>query len=127
MKVKGREASIWINESIATAILSNVIGNVFKHTRPGLLLISGEGEDVVISDAGGGMPPDLLQDLSRDPPKAEKARRTGIGLSIVSRLCRVHDISLQADSGPAGTTVRVGIVRAETVDGEVPVDSPRLV
>jgi hypothetical protein len=42
-------------------------------------------------------------------------------------LCRVHDISLQADSGPAGTTVRVGIVRAETVDGEVPVDSPRLV
>lgn len=104
------EVCIWTNESIATAILSNLIGNVFKHTRPGVISIFDEGEDVVIKDAGDGMSADLLRDLSRDPEGAEAAQRTGFGLSIVTRLCRVHNIRLRVVSGPGGTTIRVGLV-----------------
>lgn len=110
------EARIWVNESIATAILSNLIGNVFKHTDPGILSISTDGGELVITDTGQGLPADLLRELRGRQPERERNGRSGLGLSIVSRLCRVHGISVAADSKIGGTTVRVGIVRAEALN-----------
>jgi signal transduction histidine kinase len=107
------EARIWVNESVATAVLSNLIGNVFKHTSPGVLCISVVNGDVLIADEGTGIPADLLSELRREQPQMTVNGRSGLGLSIVWRLCRVHGIEVDAESGPGGTTVRVGIVRAE--------------
>jgi signal transduction histidine kinase len=106
------ETRIWVNESVATAVLSNLIGNVFKHTSPGILSISVEEGDVVIANEGEGIAADLLRELRREQPERLSNGRSGLGLSIVWRLCRVHGINVEAESGPGGTSVRVGIVRA---------------
>lgn len=108
------KASVWVNESVANAILSNLIGNVFKHNRPGVLCITANGPELVITDTGRGIPADLLRELSREQRGRSGHGRDGLGLSIVWRLCRVHGITVEAESGSEGTTVRVGIVRVET-------------
>jgi signal transduction histidine kinase len=99
-----------VDARVAAAIIGNLIANVFQHTRPGRLGIAVEGTDLLISDSGEGIPAEMLQSISEDCA-APKLR--GLGLSIVSRLCRVHRIPLRIEPTPAGTRVAVGLLLRE--------------
>ena len=102
----GEDCRTRVPESVAAAILGNLIGNAFRHVGGGTLSISVEGAWLVIADTGPGLPPEVLRGL-----EAGDGAGLGIGLSIVVRLCAAHGIALEAASSPgAGTTFRAAIV-----------------
>jgi len=88
---------------VVGAILGNLIRNAFQHASGGKLRIFVDGLDLVIADSG--------------PDTNEAARPAhagaGLGLEIVSRLCRLHAIAFALDAGPdGGTTARVRLLLA---------------
>jgi len=98
------------NEAVVSMILSNLIGNAFRHNTAVDLLVDAEGTDVLIRDSGRGIPENVLVGLDEESAIADAPQR-GLGLRIVSRLCRVHSIPFRVDSSPAGTTIRIGLLR----------------
>jgi signal transduction histidine kinase len=98
------------NEAVATVILSNLIGNVFRHNETAALSIGVIGSDLVIADNGRGVPPAVLAALDGGSAPAGGGTR-GLGLSIVARLCQVHSIPLHLDSSSSGTVAKVGLLR----------------
>lgn len=108
------DARLAIDESVAAAILGNLVGNAFRHTEAGPLRIAAEGERVVVSDQGGGIPAGILATLGEG--SRARARGAGFGLSIVARLCRVHGIRFELESGEGGTAASVALIRC----GEAP-------
>lgn len=97
-------------EAVATVILSNLIGNVFRHNEAAALDIAIEGSDLIVRDDGRGIPPAALAALE-NPSAPVGLRKGGIGLSIVARLCQVHGIPLHLESSCRGTVVKVGLLR----------------
>mgnify|MGYP003882069793 FL=1 len=118
-------------------ILLNLVGNAVKFTEDGevALLCSvearGEGDllDVVftVRDTGVGIPEDVQHTVFQPFTQAEQgtARRfggSGLGLSIVARLVRMMDGSIDLESVPGeGTTITV---RATFQQGQAPVAEP---
>jgi signal transduction histidine kinase len=98
------------NEAVVSMILSNLIGNAFRHNTAVDVLVAAEGTDVLIRDSGRGIPENVLVGLDEGSATADAPQR-GLGLPIVSRLCRVHSIPFGVQSSPAGTSVRIGLLR----------------
>jgi nitrogen-specific signal transduction histidine kinase len=65
---------------------------------------------VLIRDNGRGIPENVLLGLEEGSASANDPQ-PGLGLRIVSRLCRVHSIPFRIQSSPAGTTIRIGLLR----------------
>ena len=99
------------NEAVVSMILSNLIGNVFRHNTAVDVLVAAEGTDVLIRDNGCGIPENILVGLEEGSAIADVPQR-GLGLPIVSRLCRVHSIPFRVESSLSGTTIRIGLLRA---------------
>lgn len=110
---EGRELAVGINRSHAfvaapeadiAAALDALIGNVFAHTEPGIGLAvsvhrsSGPYVDVVVEDAGNGLP----GDLSVAERGSSGADSTGLGLDIARRTAVVAGGDLLLGSSPLG-------------------------
>jgi signal transduction histidine kinase/ActR/RegA family two-component response regulator len=107
-------------------ILTNLLSNAFKHTRPGgkiNLSVRSEGNRAVIlvRDDGAGISADLLPhvfDLFVQGERRSDRRLggLGIGLTLVKRLVELHGGTVEAHSdGPGrGSTFTVLIPRIET-------------
>ncbi len=98
------------NEAVVSMILSNLIGNAFRHNTAVDVLVAAEGTDVLIRDSGRGIPENVLVGLDEGSATADAPQR-GLGLPIVSRLCRVHSIPFGIESSLSGTTIRIGLLR----------------
>ncbi|HPF71410.1 MAG TPA: ATP-binding protein [Candidatus Krumholzibacteria bacterium] len=64
----------------------------------------GETCELVVSDTGPGIDPEIRDDLFR-PFKTTKDGGTGLGLSIVARIAAAHGGSVQAGEAPGGGAV----------------------
>jgi signal transduction histidine kinase len=103
---------ISIEERVATTIIGNLVANAFTHARGSAISIGMEGDDLVVADQGSGLPSGILQGLSSQAIPAEPGGGSGpgLGLSIVSRLCRLHDIGFSLENRPGGGAIaRVGL------------------
>jgi signal transduction histidine kinase/ActR/RegA family two-component response regulator len=124
-----RIQDVWIDgdpERIAQ-ILTNLLSNAFKHTRPDgnvNLSVRSEGNRAIIlvKDDGDGIPPDLLPHVFDLFVQGERrADRQpgglGLGLTLVRRLVELHNGTVAAQSiGPGqGSTFTVLIPRIEMV------------
>ncbi len=95
--------------------LTNLIDNALRHARSAVpvrvsLRREGMHAEIVVEDAGPGLPTDLLQRLTlgqslRDPPlKRSSGGIGGLGLAIAQRVAVLHGGSLRPLPAPDGGT-----------------------
>jgi two-component system OmpR family sensor kinase len=112
-------------------VVDNLLTNVVVHTPPGTTVTvrlsalpstNGEtGAQLVVSDDGPGMPPDIAEHVFERFVRAERSRArpdgslggSGLGLSIVDELVRAHGGTVTLDTAPGeGATFTVTLTGA---------------
>ena len=78
--------------SVLAVALSNLIGNAFKYTAAGHVLVRVEEDGVVVEDTGPGIDPEEADQLFERGYRGAKAsgKGAGLGLAIVRRLCDLY-------------------------------------
>jgi signal transduction histidine kinase len=105
-------AATRLPESVAAAIIGNLVGNALRHGEGAPVRIATAEADLIVADDGPGLPPEVAAALEDAAFETIRARGTGFGLALVARLCRLHGVKLTASSGGggSGTEVCVGMV-----------------
>lgn len=106
--------------------LANLVGNAIKFTPPGGQVrlrasMDKRGPRVDIIDSGPGIPADERDAVTRRFYRGDNTRTTagsGLGLSIVSAIVRLHGYAL--DIGEAGTGARLTLYCYALAPGEKP-------
>ena len=94
--------------------IGNLVDNALRATpRGGTVTVAARARDgradLVVSDTGPGLPPNLL-DGTGDASGARAAGSTGLGLEIVAAIAGAHGGSVEAIPGSAGgATVRISL------------------
>ena len=132
-----KNAIISANRSALMRAVNNLLSNAIKFTPPGkavtfTLEAAGNSRiDVVVSDTGIGIDPDMIPDLfskysrtSRSGTKGEKG--TGLGMSIVKEILDLHggDIKVASAIGQGSTfTLTLPLMQGEETRHDVPCDA----
>lgn len=97
-----------IREEVLYIAITNLIRNAFYFTLRGSVEIIIEKSFIEIRDTGMGIDTDRLGSVTKSHIKGEDSQGFGLGLTIVSRLCRRFGWELTIDSKPdEGTCVRI--------------------
>ena len=115
-------------------VVDNLLANVRAHTPPGTTAWVhvdqvGDQAEIVVRDAGPGMPADEARRIFERFYRADRARSrthggSGLGLSIVSAIVAAHGGTVTAESAPGqGMTVTVRIPSGAPPEPE-PVPDP---
>jgi len=99
---------------LLTQAFANLIENAMRHSRPGALRVAATHRDaavlVEIADPGPGIPAAYREKVFQRFFRLERSRTTpgtGLGLSLVAAVVRMHRAEVQFFGGENGFTVRV--------------------
>lgn len=106
--------TVQADASLLQLLLDNLIGNAARYTEHGNIVIGFADGALTVSDTGAGIPPEHLAHVfERHYRATSMPGGTGVGLSIVKRVCDAHGWTCSIDSHAAegdsrrGTTVTV--------------------
>ena len=112
-------------------ILGNLLSNAIRFSQDGTkitleIVDRGEEVDLIVSDPGGGIPPEQMDRLFEpfsvagvEPEHHTSgeyqymSRGIGLGMSVVKRFVEMHDGSVRVDTSDQGTRVCVTLPRRE--------------
>jgi signal transduction histidine kinase len=113
-------APIHADRHLLLEALSNLVGNAIKFTPPGGVVeirarAAADGPWVDISDSGPGIPADQRDAVIRRFYRTESSRSTpgsGLGLSIVSAIARLHGYTLEIAGSERGARLSLHCLEA---------------
>ena len=116
----GTEAPVDADPDLIFQSLANLLDNAIKYTPEGgavtLHVTSDAGAvTVIVADSGPGVPPGEREAVLRRFYRLEPARGTpgsGLGLSLVAAVARLHEATLTLGDNAPGLVVRVQFKRA---------------
>jgi len=95
-----------VERSMAYVVVSNLIRNACIHTPGGAVTVTLQADQLLIEDTGVGIDADRFDNIFKRFEKGEASPGSGIGLSIVDRLCSAMGWQIDIASQPGiGTTV----------------------
>lgn len=100
-------ASVLVSKPVLTILLSNLLSNAFQYTQEGVITLSCHENSFVIRDSGGGISPEIKQQVLQSGVKGETSVGLGMGLSIVRRLCEKLNFDLVINTDSEGTEITV--------------------
>ncbi len=113
-------AVVRVDVLLLRRILGNVLENAVKYTATGTVTLEvahGDGMLVFrVVDSGPGIAPELapkiFEPYQQRPEPAGRTTGTGLGLSVVRRLCRAMggDAILEAGSADGGSVFRLSMI-----------------
>lgn len=108
---------VYVDLDMWERIILNLVSNAFKYSQKGRIVVrvrqSGRHVEVAVSDTGIGIPADQLDRIFDRFYRIENAggrsqEGTGIGLSMVRELVRLHDGTIEIASSPGvGSTFTI--------------------
>jgi signal transduction histidine kinase/ABC-type branched-subunit amino acid transport system ATPase component len=123
---------VWADHDKVEQVVVNLLENALRHAPPGTLVrvaaepsAGGREAEVVVSDEGEGVAPELVASLF-EPHVADPASGgTGLGLAIARGIARAHGGALTLRPGASGATFVLSLPTAPTDAGPAP--TPELV
>jgi PAS domain S-box-containing protein len=134
-------APVWVDRDMWEKVVSNLLSNALKHTFHGEIAVElrhrTNHAELIISDTGTGIPdeeiPHIFERFHRVPDaRARSHEGSGIGLSLVQELIRLHYGRIRVRSKQdSGTTFTVWIpvsppAGAQAETGEAGPDAARI-
>lgn len=102
------DKAVRAREEVLYIAVTNLIRNAFHFTSRGSISITIDHAHIGVQDTGMGIEPEQLESVTRSHVKGEKSQGFGLGLSIVSRLCKRFgwQLAIESQAGK-GTRVRI--------------------
>lgn len=93
--------------SVVAVALGNLIGNAFKYTQAGEVVVTVGAGKITVEDTGPGIKPEDAERLFERGVRGEGAggKGAGLGLAIVRRLCELYDWRVSLAPRPQGGAV----------------------
>lgn len=87
--IDGPDFTVAAPPELCAALIGNLIRNACQYTQAGSVLVRLEANCVYVEDSGPGLPHSALQSLAGDAavPREGSSGGTGLGLSLVRRIC----------------------------------------
>lgn len=98
------DKSIRVREEILYIAVTNLIRNAFHFTANGSVTITIDDVHIGIQDTGMGIETDRIDSVTLSHVKGDQSQGFGLGLSIVSRLCKRFGWELTIESQPGKWT-----------------------
>lgn len=127
VNIPGRFPALRGDPRLVRQMLTNLLSNATRHTSRGSVTLSlrrraDGGIDVVVSDTGVGMPPEVLARVGESYYRGAAATTgdtgAGLGLAVVRELMALHQGRLEITSLPGrGTTAALCFPPERSVDG----------
>lgn len=107
--------------------VSNLVRNSVRHAykgRGGVIHIDVDGGGVTVTDEGGGIPADRLEELRRDIPQGLRRAKSGLGLALAGWASDIHGGHLDLANRDGGGLAAQLILPVELVvlEGEAASD-----
>ncbi len=93
------------SKTVLTIVLSNLIRNAINYTEQGEVMVKVANHSIQISDTGIGIEQDALQHIFQRHYRSPQSTGSGIGLSIVKRICDRYGWQIAVASEPDNGTV----------------------
>jgi signal transduction histidine kinase len=102
------EPNLIVERPLLEIVIGNLIRNALFHTRSGTILLRLEAERLIVRDTGAGMHPEELAHALERYYKGPSSAGSGVGLSLVKRICDRYGwrIALDSEQGQ-GTTAEI--------------------
>jgi signal transduction histidine kinase len=123
-------APVHVDRDMWEKIVLNLLSNAFKFTFDGeiavMLRCAGDAVELAVRDTGTGIAPEEIPHLFERFYRAKGGRArthegTGIGLSLVQELVRLHGGSVRVESTPGqGSTFTVSVPAAQVPESSAP-------
>lgn len=100
-----RDESLRVEPALLRSVLGNLIRNAYIYTEQGCIRLMLDGRRLIVEDTGPGIPTDEIERVFRRYYVAGESHGSGIGLSLVKRICERYGWSIRLRSTPAIGTV----------------------
>ncbi len=88
-------------------VIANLVHNAVVNTENGSVVVRLDNDALTVRDTGVGIDHDELGQVFQRYFRGAESGGTGIGLSLVKRICDRHGWRVDLDSGPGGTIAKL--------------------
>lgn len=96
--VKKHDVYARVMENHIEIVLGNLVRNAINNTDKGRITLTLDVDTIVVEDTGYGMEPGQIKAITRHSINPSTDESGGLGLYLITNICRYYDLRLDVDS-----------------------------